>query len=242
MAEKIELIVENRETTGKRVKFLRNKGVVPVHLFGHNLDSLTLQGDAANLHKVISQAGRTRLIDLKVGKSDNTHKVMVREIQKDPIRGSLIHVDFYEVNMAEKIRVEVPIVIIGESPALKLRENMLYQDLSTLHIECLPGKMPDRIQVDISSIKEAEDAVRVKDILIPDVVIMNDPDLVIVKVSVRPVEVVEEVKPAAVAAEGAAAEGAAPEGAAEAKGEAKGESKTEAKTGAAKAEGKAEKK
>jgi large subunit ribosomal protein L25 len=242
MAEKIELKVENRETTGKRVKFLRNKGVVPVHLFGHNLDSLTLQGDAATLHKVISQAGRTRLINLKVGKSDKTHNVMVREIQKDPIRGSLIHVDFYEVNMAEKIRVEVPIVIIGESPALKLRENMLYQDLSTLHIECLPGKMPDRIQVDISVIKEAEDAVRVKDIQIPDVVIMNDPDLVIAKVSVRPVEVIEEVKPAAVAAEGAAAEGAAPEGAAEAKGEAKGESKTEAKTGAAKAEGKAEKK
>jgi large subunit ribosomal protein L25 len=242
MADKIELKVENRKVTGKKVKFLRNKGVVPVHLFGHNLDSLTLQGDAANLNKVISQAGRTRLIDLKVGRSDKAHNVMVKEIQKDPIRGSLIHVDFYEVNMAEKIKVEVPIVIIGESPALKLRENMLYQDLSTLHIECLPDKMPDRIQVDISVIKEAEDAVRVKDIKIPDVAILNDPDLVIVKVSVRPVEVVEEVKPAAVAVEGAAVEGAAPEAAAEAKGEAKGEAKTEAKTGAAKAEGKAEKK
>jgi large subunit ribosomal protein L25 len=240
MAEKIELKVENRKVTGKKVKFLRNKGVVPVHLFGHNLDSLTLQGDADTLHKVLSQAGKTRLINLKVGRSDKAHNVMVREVQKDPIRGSLIHVDFYEVNMAEKIRVEVPIVIVGESPALKMRENMLYQYLSTLHIECLPDKMPDRIQVDISSIKEAEDAVRVKDVQIPDVVILNDPGLFIAKVSARPVEVVEEAKPAAAAAEGAAAEGAAP--AAEAKGEAKGEAKTDAKAGAAKAEGKAEKK
>jgi large subunit ribosomal protein L25 len=242
MAEKIELKVQNREVQGKKVKFLRNKGVVPAHLFGHNVDSLALQGDAATMGKVISQAGKTRLISLKVGDSKKSHNVMVREVQKDPIRGNLIHVDFYEVNMAEKIRVEVPIVIVGESPALKIRENMLHQGLSRLHIECLPDKMPDRVQVDISVILEVEQAVRVKDIALPDVTILNEPDLVIAKVSARPIEVVEEVKPAAVAAEGAAAEGAPAEGAAEAKGEAKGEAKTEAKTGAAKAEGKAEKK
>ena len=237
MAEKIELNVDERKVTGKKVRFLRNQGIVPVHLFGHNVDSLALQSDAVQLQKVLSHAGRTRLIDLKVGKSPKSRSVMVREIQRDPIKGGLIHVDLYEVNMAEKIRVEVPIVLIGESPALKLRENMLYQDLSSLTIECLPDKMPDRIQVDISVIKEADEVVRVKDIVLPDVSILNEPDLVIAKVSVRPVEVVEEVKPAA-AAEGAEAAGA-PEG--EAEGEAKGEAKTEAKTGAAKAEAKAEK-
>ncbi len=69
MAEKIELKVDKREVLGKKVRFLRNKGVVPVHLFGHNVESLALQGDAVTLHKVISHAGKTRLIDLKVGKS-----------------------------------------------------------------------------------------------------------------------------------------------------------------------------
>jgi large subunit ribosomal protein L25 len=244
MADKIELKVEKREVTGKKVRFLRNKGVVPVHLFGHNLDSLTLQGDAAVLGKVLARAGGTRLIDLKVGKSTKGHNVMVREVQKDPIRGNLIHVDFYEVNMHEKIRVEVPIAIVGESPALKIRENMLYQTLNSLHIECLPDKMPDRIQVDISIIKEVDQAVHVKDIAIPEVTILNDPDLQIAKVSLRPVEVVEEVKPVAVA-EGAEAVAGAPaegEAKAETKGEAKGEAKTEAKTGAAKAEAKTEKK
>ena len=65
MAEKIELKVDKREVLGKKVKFLRNKGMVPVHLFGHNVDSLALQGEAAVLGKVISQAGKTRLIDLR---------------------------------------------------------------------------------------------------------------------------------------------------------------------------------
>jgi large subunit ribosomal protein L25 len=241
MAEKIELKVDKREVLGKKVRFLRNNGVVPVHLFGHNVESQSLQGSEATLHKVLSNAGHTRLINLKVGKSTKNHNVMVREVQRDPVKGSLIHVDLYEVNMNEKIKVEVPIALIGESPALKIRENMLNQSLNSLTIECLPDKMVDQIQVDISVIKEVDEAVHVKDIQLPDIAILNDPDLVIAKVTLRPVEVVEEVKPAAaVAAEGAAAEGAAAEGAAE--GEAKGETKTEAKTGAAKAEAKAEKK
>jgi large subunit ribosomal protein L25 len=139
--------------------------------------------------------------------------------------------------MAEKIRVEVPIVLTGESPALKIRENMLNQNLNSLTIECLPDKMPDRIQVDISIIKEVDQAVHVKDVVLTDIAIMNDPDLVIAKVSLRPVEVVEEVKPAAEVV----AEGAVPAAAGVAEGEAKGETKTEAKTGAVKAEAKTEK-
>ena len=67
MAEKIEIKVDKREVFGKKVRLLRNRGIVPVHLFGHNLDSRALQGDAASLGKVISQAGRTRLINLKIG-------------------------------------------------------------------------------------------------------------------------------------------------------------------------------
>jgi large subunit ribosomal protein L25 len=244
MSEKIELKVEKREVQGKKVRFLRNKGIVPVHLFGHNVDSVSLQGDAVILHKVLSQAGRTRLIDLKVGKSQKAHNVMVREVQKDPIKGSLLHVDFYEVNMTEKIRVEVPIVLVGESPALKIRENMLNQVMSSLVIECLPDKMPDRVQVDISTIKEVDQAVHVKDVVLPEVAIMNEPDLVIAKVSLRPIEVVEEVKPAA-GAEAAGAEAAAAAEGAEAGTEAKaGAAKpgAEAKSGAAKPEAKAEKK
>lgn len=203
MVDKIEIKVSERTVHGKKVRFLRNKGVVPIHLFGHNMDSQSLQGNAADLGKVISQAGRTRLINLTIGDSATPRPVLVREIQKDPIRGNLIHVDFYAVNMTETIKVEVPIAIVGESPALKVRENMLYQTLDTLLVECLPDKMPDRVQVDISSITEVDQAIHVKDVQIPDVEILNDPDLPIVKVGLRPVEEVAE-RPAEEAAAGAA--------------------------------------
>jgi large subunit ribosomal protein L25 len=229
MVERIELAVEERKVTGKKVRFLRNKGVVPVHLFGHNVESRALQSEAASLGKVVSRAGLTRLINLKVADESKNRVVMIREVQKNPIKGNLLHVDLYEVNMTEKIKVEVPINLIGESPALKIRENMLYRTLDTLHIECLPDKMPDRIDVDISSIKEVDQAIHVKDINLPDITILNDADLTIVKVSLRPTETVEE-RPQA-AAEGAAEGAAAPaaEGAAAPAGEAKAEAKTEKK-------------
>ncbi|MBN1189755.1 MAG: 50S ribosomal protein L25 [Dehalococcoidales bacterium] len=216
MAEKIELKVDERMVLGKKVKYLRHKGVVPVHLFGHDIESQSLQGEEAAVGKVIAQAGKTRLIDLKVGKSEKSHTVMLKEVQRDPVKGSLVHVDLYQVNMAEKIRVEVPVVITGESPALKARENMLQHSLGSLSIECLPDKMPDRIEVDISVIKEVEEAIRVKDLQLEDVNVLNDPDLMIVKVSARHVEVLEEAKPAA-------AEGAEPK--AEAEAETKAEEK-----------------
>jgi large subunit ribosomal protein L25 len=231
MAERIELKIEDREVTGKRVKFLRNKGTVPVHLFGHNVPSKSLQGDAVTLGKVIAHAGHTRLINLKVAGDSENRVVMVKEVQKNPIKGNLLHVDFYQVNMAEKIRVEVPIVLVGESPALKIRENMLLQSIYSLHIECLPGKMPDNIPVDLGIIKEVNQAVYVKDVVMQDISIMNDPDLTIAKVSLRPVEIVEEKAVAAVAVEGAApAEGAA---AAPAEGAAKGAPKAAAPKAAA---------
>jgi large subunit ribosomal protein L25 len=237
MAERIEIKTENREATGKKVKFLRSKGVVPVHLFGHNVPSKALQGDAVSLGKAIAHAGHTRLINLKVAGDSENRVVMVKEVQKNPIKGNLLHVDFYQVNMAEKIRVEVPIVLVGESPALKIRENMLMHTMFSLHIECLPGKMPDNIPVDLGLIKEVNQAVYVRDVVMPDIKIMNDPDLTIAKVTLRPIEVVEE-KPVAVAA--AAAEGAAPaEGAAAAAAPTEGAAKGAAlKAAAPKAEAK----
>jgi large subunit ribosomal protein L25 len=231
MAERIEVKIEDRAITGKKVKFLRNKGTVPVHLFGHNIPSKTLQGDAVSLGKAVAYAGHTRLINLKIAGDSENRVVMVKEVQKNPIKGNLLHVDFYQVNMAEKIRVEVPIVLVGESPALKIRENMLMHSMYNLHIECLPGKMPDSIPVDIGLIKEVNQAVYVRDVVMPDIIIMNDPDLTIAKVTLRPVEVVEEKPVVAAAAEGAApAEGAAAaEGAAPAEGAAKAAPKAEAK-------------
>ena len=192
--EQIELEVATREILGKKVRFLRRQGTTPVHLFGHGIESEALQCDTARLQRVLAQAGRTKLIDLKLDKAKKPRKIVIREIQRNPQTGELLHVDFYQVRMAEKIKVEVPIVLVGEAPALKLKENMLVQDLTSLTIECLPDEIPASVELDLSPLTEVEQLIRVKEIILSEgVTVLNDPEHTVVKISSRPVEKVEEV-------------------------------------------------
>jgi large subunit ribosomal protein L25 len=191
--DKIELKVANREILGKKVKHLRRQGITPVHLFGHGIESLALQCDTNELERVLGQAGQTRLITLKLAKEKKPRTAVVREFDRDWRKGELIHVDFYQVKMEEKIKLEIPVVLIGEAPALKSKTNMLEHELGTLTIECLPAKIPNNIEVDISSLTEPDQAIRVKDVILDkDITVLNNPDLVVVKISLRPVEKVEE--------------------------------------------------
>jgi large subunit ribosomal protein L25 len=207
--DKLELKVANREILGKKVKHLRRQGITPVHVFGHGIESLALQCDARELERVLSQAGQTRLINLKLAKEKKPRTVVVREFDRDWRKGGLLHVDFYQVKMEEKIRVEVPVVLLGEAPALKSKANMLDHELGTFTVECLPARIPSSIEVDIGSLTELDQAIRVKDVpLDKDVTVLNSPDLVVAKISFRPVEKVEEkVVEEVIAAEEEAEEG-----------------------------------
>jgi large subunit ribosomal protein L25 len=192
--EQIELEVATREVLGKKVRFLRRQGTTPVHLFGHGIESEALQCDTAQLQRVLAQAGRTKLVDLKLDKAKKPRKIVIREIQRDPQTGDLLHVDFYQVRMAEKIKVEVPIVLVGEAPALKLKENMLVQDLTSLTIESLPDEIPASVELDLSLLTEVEQLIRVKEIILSEgVTVLTDPEHTVVKISSRPVEKIEEV-------------------------------------------------
>ncbi|MFB0556421.1 MAG: 50S ribosomal protein L25 [Dehalococcoidia bacterium] len=191
--DQIELEITKREVLGKKVRFLRRQGITPVHLFGHGIESMALQCDTAKLQQVLTEAGEAKVISLKLDNEKRPRSVLVREVQVDSLKGGLLHVDFYQVKMTEEVKVEVPITLVGEAPALKLRANMLMQELDTLTVECLPAKIPASVELDISSLTEAEQMVRVKDIeLEKGVTILNDRELVVVKVSSRPVEVVAE--------------------------------------------------
>jgi len=222
--DKIELTVTNREILGKKVKHLRRQGITPVHLFGHGIKSLALQCDTGELEQVLGQAGHTRLINLKLDKEKKSRTTVIREFDRDWRKGQLLHVDFYQVKMEEKIKLEVPVVLIGEAPALQSKAFMLEHELGTLTVECLPAKIPASIEVDISSLAEPEQTIRVKDVTLDkDIAVLNDPELVVAKISSRPVEKIEEeVVEVAEEAEEAVEEGEAPEEAPS--GEEKGES------------------
>jgi len=162
--EKIELKAAKREVLGKKVRALRRGGIIPAHLFGNDVEPVPLQCDALELKHVLDKAGKTHLVDIKVDKAKKATKAVVREIQRDPVKGSVLHVDFYQVRMTDKIKVDVPITLVGEAPALKIKGNVLMRELDKLAIECLPDDIPDHIEVDISVLEGSHQAVHVSDI------------------------------------------------------------------------------
>lgn len=186
MTEKIALELQPRETEGKHNSALRRTGVTPAHLFGHGIKSLALQGATADLEDVVAHAGTSRLINLKVSGEKRGRSVLVREIQRKPVSGLLLHVDLYQVRSKEKMTGEVPVHVTGHAPALDSRANKLAVDLPMLSIECLPADLPARLDVDVSAVKTASDVIRVGDVHPPaGVTILNDHELVVVKIEVE---------------------------------------------------------
>ena len=214
--ENLTLPTIDRSILGKKARFLRRQGITPTHLFGHDLSSLALQCDTAELRRIIAQAGMSKPINLKVRGDKKPRTVFIREIQKDELTGQLLHVDFYQVKMTEKIKVDVPIVFVGEAPAIKEKGNILNYAITSLSIECLPAEVPPQIKVDLSHLEKAEQAIYVKDIVLsPDITVITKPDLLMVKVGAARVERIEEVVAKEVVAEEAVAKEKAEEKAAE---------------------------
>jgi large subunit ribosomal protein L25 len=189
----LSLKADSRATTGKGVAALRLKGITPLHLFGHDVKSLALQSDTTGVEKSLALAGETRLIYLTVDKERTARPVLAREIQRDRISGKLLHVDLYQVKMGEKVQVEVPIVLVGKAPALDVKGNTLLEELDSLTVECLPDRIPAHLNLDISSLAEAGQAVRVRDIKVePGIVVTSNPDQIVAAVVAHAQEKVEE--------------------------------------------------
>jgi len=190
-----DLILEanKRNVLGKKVSNLRRQGITPTHLFGRNLESLALQCDTTQLKWIIAHAGMTRLVSLEIAGEKQAKSVFIREIQRDAIGKKLLHVDFYQVKKGEKLEVDIPIVLVGEAPAMKGKGRMLVHGITSLSIGCLPENVPPQIEVDISSLEELEQAIHVKDIVLDaDITVNAELDQLVVKVAEAFVK--EEVK------------------------------------------------
>ncbi len=212
----MQLKASARQPLGKRSRRMLREGKLPAIVYGHNTEATPITLDRLEFQKVFLKSGRTHLVDL-VLEGDRTEKVLVREIQTHPRRLGPIHVDFYQVNLQEKIQVEVPVHLTGESAPVKRGDADILQPLHTIRVECLPSDIPASFEVDITSLEEIEMELRVSDVSVPkDVTVLEDPEELVVKiVHKRELKVEEEVPAAeaAVPAEGeAAAEGEAPAG------------------------------
>ena len=152
--------------------------------------------DGREFVKAFQKVGRNQLVDLQLA-DEPVRKALIREVQRNPRDGDLLHVDFYQVNLTEKIESEVPIEIEGEVELVAKGEADLQRGLHALKVECLPTDLPPVIAVDVSGLKEIDDEIRVKDLKIPaGCEILDEPEDLIVKVAAHREEVEEAPAPA----------------------------------------------
>lgn len=210
--EQTPLSAQKREILGRKVKTLRKQGLIPAHIFGHKTETIHVQVNGHDFHKVFEKTGETGVIDLEVdGKS---HPVLVRDIQLDPITGDFLHIDFYQVNLSEKVKVNVPLEIIGEAPAVEKKIGLLLTPVTEVEVEALPTDIPETIQVDISALSNIGDVIKIADLKVDQskVAIQADPELVVIQIGELVTKEMEAVEAEAEAAAAAAEETEGAEG------------------------------
>lgn len=159
--DRLSLSAEERIILGKKVKKLRQDGKLPGHVFGKGLDTEHVTVDEKVFLKTFKEAGETGLIDLKIG-SEKVRPVMVRGVAYDPVSDKPIHIDFYQVNLTQKVKVPVPLVLIGEQPeSVNLGETIVLQTLNEIEVEALPADLIEKIEVDIASLENIDDAITI---------------------------------------------------------------------------------
>jgi len=206
MSGNITLDVESRAVIGKQVKQLRREGKVPGIIYGPLADEpVSVVVDWMILRPILSKAGGTKLIDISV--DGKTHSVLVRDVQRHPVRRDVMHIDFYAVDVTQTIVTSAPITLPNREAASKRLSARLFQPVNRIDVESLPADIPDEIPVDLSVLEEAGDNIAVSQIPpIKGVTFLVDDDMVVVRsvslaAIIAAIEAAEEAE-AAEAAEG----------------------------------------
>ena len=190
----ISLELSPREVLGKKVKRLRQQGVIPVHLYGPGVDPQPLQCETTKLVDVLVRAGGNTAVTVTVQGGQETHLAFAREIQWDPRRDDILHVDFLAVDASRPVSAQVPITLIGESPGARTAGGTVMQQLRDLNVEALPLEVPRELELDLTMLTEPDGVLRAADIVIPgNVTLLTDPEDVVVRIEVLRAIVEEEV-------------------------------------------------
>ena len=178
--------------------------MVPGVVYGHKVATIQVEVPVKELARMVHTVGKSHLLQLKVEGERNLRPVLIKELQLNPRTSAAVHVDFFQVNLTEKLTVQVQIVLTGESPAVKFNVGELLHVVHTLEVSCLPNAIPGEIVVDVSGLAEVDDAVRLSDIVLPDEVEVSatiDPTEILVKIAQARVAVEEPVAEAVPATE-----------------------------------------
>ena len=185
------LQIQKRTTEGKKVKTLRNQGITPIHLYGSEFDSASMQVKMSELIDILNLAGFSSPITLNDGKNDII--AFAREVQRHPLTEQILHVDFQIVGKDDQVEVEVPINLIGESPAVKNLGGVLIKLMETIRVSSKVGSVPKSLELDISVIESLEQSILVGEIEIAEgVQIVSDETFAVARVIPPRIEVEEE--------------------------------------------------
>jgi len=189
--ERVALQSASRTVEGKQVKKLRAEGLVPAVVFGPDTPPKVIQAPARAVDKALRQAG-SMLINLFVDQETLPRAVLAREIQRNPLTGQILHVDFYQVRMTEKVKTSIPLQFVGQPPLVTSGDALLNPQISLLEVECLPNDLQERIVVDVSGLLTMRDTILLGDMTLPPgITALGKPDDVVV--SLQHVKVIEEV-------------------------------------------------
>jgi len=202
-----KLKVEKRTVLGKLVKKLRRDGILPCNIYGKGIESTAVQVPLKEFDMVYKEAGETGLVDVELG--EKTIPTLIHNMQKD-FKGNVLHADFFQVNLKEKVKTMVPLEIVGEPKAVLDKVGLLMNIMSEIEVEALPADLPENIEVNVEHLANVDDQITVADLKVPaEITILTEPEQVISKIA----ELVTKEAAAEAAAEEAAAEAAKAEGA-----------------------------
>lgn len=207
--KKYALKAEKRMVVGRKTKKLRASGLLPATIYGKKVTSTSVQVQQDDFEKTFKDAGRSGLVELALEKA--IRPALIHNVQLDPVSGKPLHVEFFQVDLKEKVKTKVPVEFMGEAPAVSQKVGVLLTLLDELEIEALPTDLPEKITIDVSRLSSVDQELKVSDVKVPTgVAVLTDPNLGVVKVG----PLVSKEAEAEAAAEAAAAAAKAAETAA----------------------------
>lgn len=192
---KITLKLEKRDLLGKKVKKLRRQGIIPANVFGKDVKSMSISAKLNEFQKIFDEAGETQIVYLQIEGEEKERPTLITNVQYHPVTDEVLHVDFRQVDLKEKITANIPIELTGEAPAVKDLNAVVVAAISEIEVEALPTDFLEKIEVDISGLKEIGDTIKVSDLKIDrtKIEVLTDPETIVVTATPQQAE---EVAPA----------------------------------------------
>lgn len=193
-AQRVSLTAEKRSTLGRKVSVLRKGGKIPANIYGKGVTSTALTLDKKGFLKLFASAGETTLLDLTIEGESTAHPVLIRAVSYHPVSDEILHVDFEQVNLKQKVTANIPVEVVGESQAIK-DGAVLVVVYNEIEVQALPTDLPEKFVIDIAKLVKVGDDVKFSDLVFDRSLVSTElsPDEVLATLQAQKEEVVEEV-------------------------------------------------